>query len=254
MTTSDSWIVQALGPERLEIAGFEATRRRIHQALAIGHTDVLSEDELKFVANSLELRVYELFDAEDGTELVSAATDAFNVARTIRPPADALLYGEWLVRLSCMGMLGDRGADIRRVLRANALPALPSSDEDWGVRVWATILETWLRLVRKDGWADLDAVQESIRALRSDQNKYEPAFLSRAEEVGDSGPAWELMCSYHLAKAAEILAVYSSQGSVDGHFDVREQLEAQFDRALANPLFGFFREPPGRWWRTAFGR
>ena len=232
MMTSDPWIIQSLGPERLKRASFEATRRRIHQALAIGRTDAVSEDELRFVANGLELRVYELFDAEDSTELVSAASDAFQVARTVRPPADALGCGEWLVRLSCMGMLGDRGADIRRVLRSAAYPPLPFSDDDWGVRVWATILDIWLRLVRKDGWADLDTVQERVRALRSDQNKYEPAFLSREEKVSDSGPAWELMCSYHLAKAAEILAVYSCQGSVDGHFDVREQLEAQFDRAL----------------------
>ena len=36
-----------------------------------------------------------------------------------------------------------------------------------------------------------------------------------------------------MAKAAEILGTYQSQGSVDGHFDIREQLEAQFDRAIA---------------------
>ena len=36
-----------------------------------------------------------------------------------------------------------------------------------------------------------------------------------------------------MAKAAEILGTYQSQGSVDGHYDIREQLEAQFDRSLA---------------------
>ena len=54
-----------------------------------------------------------------------------------------------------------------------------------------------------------------------------------AEEHRDARPAWELMAGYHLAKAAEILGAYLGQGSVDGHYDIREQLEAQFDRAVA---------------------
>ncbi|WSG99921.1 DEAD/DEAH box helicase [Rhizobium ruizarguesonis] len=35
-----------------------------------------------------------------------------------------------------------------------------------------------------------------------------------------------------MSKAAEILAIYTGQGSVDGSFDVREQLQSQFDRSL----------------------
>ena len=41
------------------------------------------------------------------------------------------------------------------------------------------------------------------------------------------------MANYHLAKAAEILGTYHSQGSVDGRFDIHEQLEAHFDRAIS---------------------
>ncbi len=44
--------------------------------------------------------------------------------------------------------------------------------------------------------------------------------------------AWELVTLYHLSKAAEVPAIYTTQGEVDGHFDIRQQLEAQFDRAL----------------------
>jgi hypothetical protein len=57
--------------------------------------------------------------------------------------------------------------------------------------------------------------------------------LAKAEDRKDARPAWELMSGYHLVKAAEILGAYLSQGSVDGHYDVREQLEAQFDRVVA---------------------
>ena len=42
------------------------------------------------------------------------------------------------------------------------------------------------------------------------------------------------MAEYHLAKAAELLGVYLSQGAVDRHYDIREQLEAQFVFQLLN--------------------
>jgi hypothetical protein len=71
-----------------------------------------------------------------------------------------------------------------------------------------------------------------VVSLRQDQGAREPAFLARAEELNDARPAWELITEYHLAKAADILAVYLAQGSVENVYDIRQQLEAQFDRAV----------------------
>ena len=136
------------------------------------------------------------------------------------------------MRLGSLGVLGDRGADVRRLLIEKDLPQLPLDSEDWGIRVWACILDIWLRLFRKHGWGDLDLVQQRVAELRTDQREQEPGFLAQAEERRDARPAWELITAYHLAKAAEILGIYLTQGSVDGHYDVREQLEAQFDRAI----------------------
>ena len=147
-----------------------------------------------------------------------------------------------LVRLGCLGVLGDRGADVKRLLVANGWPALPVDADDWGQRVWSTILDVWLRLFRKQGWDDLDAVQGQVADLRASQRDYEPRFLHDAEQRQDAGPAWELMTTYHLAKAAEILGQYLSQGAVDGRYDVREQLEAQFDRAVAAAAAGRLME------------
>ena len=77
-------------------------------------------------------------------------------------------------------------------------------------------------------------MQQRVATLRS--RTAEPRARipwQRPKSESDARPAWELMSEYHLAKAAEILGTYLSQGSVDGHFDIREQLEAQFDRAVA---------------------
>ena len=67
----------------------------------------------------------------------------------------------------------------------------------------------WLRLLRKRGWDDLDAVQAQVADFRSSQRDCEPGFLHQAEQRQDAGPAWELVTTYHLAKAAETLFVES---------------------------------------------
>ncbi|NCW57587.1 MAG: hypothetical protein EBV65_07925 [Gammaproteobacteria bacterium] len=56
--------------------------------------------------------------------------------------------------------------------------------------------------------------------------------MERAAEKQDQSPAWALMARYHLSKAAEIMSVFLCFGKVDEAFDVREQLQSQFDRAL----------------------
>ncbi|MHB1950426.1 MAG: DEAD/DEAH box helicase [Acidiferrobacteraceae bacterium] len=240
--TNDSWIRQALGVENIRKATEEASRRRLRSAFGLTGAGKLLDDELRFVANGLDLRVFELLFRDDAELLRVAASDAFQVSRALPHPETTVVAAEWLVRLGCLGTLGDRAADVRRLLVEGGLPDLELQSGDWGVRVWASILDIWLRLFRKQGWQDLDIVQQRVAALRADQRQYEPQFLTHAEESKDARPAWELMSEYHLAKAAEILAIYLAQGSVDGHYDVREQLEAQFDRAIGSATRGQLME------------
>ena len=99
-------------------------------------------------------------------------------------------------------------------------------------------LHVWLLLFRKHGWDDLNAVQEHVAALRRDQTDLEPGFLQDAAANKDAAPAWNLIWCYHVAKAAEIVGMHQTQGSADGHYDVGEQLDAQFDRAVAAASHG----------------
>lgn len=231
--TADSWILESLGADKIREATEESGRRRLRNALGADGGAPLSNERMQFVANALELRAFGLLDGDDAEALRHASVEAFQVARSLPRGPLPLDAASALVRLGCLGVLGDRGADVRRLLLDEGLPALPLDATDWGRRVSASILDIWLRLFRKQGWEDLDAVQRRVASLRADQREHEPAFLGRAEERKDARPAWELMSQYHLAKAAAILGVYLSQGSVDGHYDIREQLEAQFDRAIA---------------------
>ncbi len=229
---SSTWIRTAVGEERLRRTSTEASRRRVTAALgSSGHS--ADDRELQFVTNALELQLFDLLDDEEHqAELRAVAAETFQLARTLTWPEEPISAAEWLVRLGCIAVLGDRSADFRRIVTEREPPQLPLDSPDWGVRVWASVLDVWLRLLRKRGWEDLDAVQERIVGLRAAQRAIEPTFLQEAEARKDVRPAWELMARYHLAKAAEVLGTYLGQGSVDGHFDVREQLEAQFDRAV----------------------
>ena len=242
MTSSESWIVDSLGGGRVHHATTEAGRRRLQDALGIGGIGRLDDDHLRFVANALELRVTVLLDDGGPEDLRVVAAEAFQVARVLPHEGTPTETAQSLVRLGCLGVLGERGADVKRLLVANGWPALPLDADDWGRRAWSAILGVWLRLLRKQGWNDLDAVQARVADLRVSQRDYEPGFLHEAEQRRDTEPAWELMTTYHLAKAAEILGEYLSQGAVDGRYDVREQLEAQFDRAVAAAAAGRLME------------
>ena len=240
--TADSWIIQSLGVDKVRGTEVEAARRRLHRALGIdGATDV-TDDQLRFIANGLELRVFDLLERATPEELCTAAAQAFQVGRVVAQEGAPVEVAQNLVRLGCLGVLGDRGADFRRLLIDQEIPALPIDDTDWGVRVWAIILDVWLRLFRKDGWSDLNEVQQRVAGLRTAQRDHEPQFLAAAEERKDASPAWELVSAYHLAKGAEILGTYLCQGLVDGHYDIREQLEAQFDRAVSAAARGRLME------------
>lgn len=230
--TAGSWLRTAIGEDRLRETSTEASRRRLSAALN-SESQEPDDRELQFVTNALELELFDALDDEQrALELRAIAAETFQIARTLAWPEQPVAAAQWLVRLGCLAVIGDRSADFRRIVTELQLPALPLDSPNWGVRVWSSVLDIWLRLLRKQGWDDLDAVQERVVALRQAQRSVEPAFLRAAEERQDVRPAWELMAQYHLAKAAEVLGVYLGQGSVDGHYDIREQLEAQFDRAI----------------------
>lgn len=237
--SAHSWIVSSLGPERLRDATDESARRRLWSALLDKPSEPrLDDDRLRFAANALELDVLDAVGDDDLPRLRGSAASAFQIARVLRLPELPAERAEALVRLGCLGILGDRGADVKRVLRNQDLAQLHHHAAHWGDRVWATALHVWLRLFRKDGWEDLRAVQEQVAALRRDQNDQEPDFLQEAADRKDAAPAWELIWCYHVAKAAEIVGMHQTQGQADGHYDVGEQLEAQFDRAVAAASHG----------------
>ena len=238
MSDGESWIVAALGVERVREATEEAVRRRSPSAPRVRSGSHLDDDRLRFVANALELDMLDAFRDDDLSRARPSAASAFQIVRALPLPASPMERAALLVRLGCLGILGGRGADVQRLLRDENLGQLHLDSAHWGDRVWTTVLHAWLLLFQKSGRDDYDTVLALVAALGRDQNLEEPGFLQDAAEARDTTPAWELIWCYHVAKAAEIVGMHHTQGQADGHIDVGKQLDVQFDNAMAAAAHG----------------
>ncbi len=193
---------------------------------------------LSKVSDVLELKIMELIlsryeeDFEKLKLMRELATEAFRINQILPLPAGAIPAGRHLLKLSSLAILGDRGADAVRILNQNEWPNLPIDSDGWNERTWSTIIDVWLRLIRKKGWKDRDIVLERIAGLREHQNEYEKKYLDSVDDEIAKSAALELIGLYHLARAAEILAQFITDGLVEGDFQVRHLLDAQFERIL----------------------
>ena len=233
------WLVEQLGEDRKKSALKEAERALIHKELSQEKVDV-NVSELEKVILAIELAVLDSIpngfeEDEDKLNMVRRyASDAFRLLRALPLPKDSKEASHQLLRMSAFAVLADRSADASRELKDDeSWPDLPLDSEDWGERTWATIVDVWLRLIRKDGWDDRDAVLERIKDLRDHQNQYEKIYLDGIEARYAKGAALELIGLYHLAKAAEILAQFITDGVVEGNYQVQQILDTHFDRVLA---------------------
>ena len=231
------WILDSLS-ERRAAALKIADRIQIYQELLStrAETDI---ELVRDTANALELAALDLIlerfeEDDDKLKLMrECAADAFRLFSVLpqleNPLEDAVL----LLRMSALAVLGDKGADAARHLRQRAWSNLPLESDSWGERTWATILDIWLRLIRKQGWDDRDIVLKRVARLRDSQGEFEKQYLEGIESGQAKAAALELIGLYHLAKAAEIFALFITDGVVERNYQVRQMLETHFDRVFA---------------------
>ncbi|MRJ42229.1 MULTISPECIES: DEAD/DEAH box helicase [Idiomarina] len=234
------WLLDTMADKR-RLALREADRLQFYREMGREVTDV-DEEALREVAAALEIAVLDLEvdrladDPEQRTLLRQSAEDAFRLLRMLPLPTNPMDAGTSLLRASVLAVLGDRGADAARWLRSldesQHWPDLPLDAADWGERCRATLTDVWLRLIRKRGWSDRDAVLERVASLRSAQQTFEREYLHAIEPLHAKRSALELIAIYHLAKAADVLAHYITDGVVDGSHQIQPVLDSHFDRAI----------------------
>lgn len=230
------WMLTSIGESRSK-ALHEATRAQVLSEL----TSVPPEMDfvlIERVAQSMETVVMDmLLQPSEEIEYISTlrqcAADAYRLYRVLPHQGTKLGEAEVRLRQSALAVLGDLGADAARNLREKPWPPLELESDDWRTRTLSTIIDIWLRLIRKQGWDDRDAVLERIKVLRQAQEAFESDYLKRSEGPAAKAAALELVVLYHLAKAAEILALYVTDGVVDGNFQINNLLDMHFDRAVA---------------------
>lgn len=234
------WLLDTMADKR-RLALREADRMQFYREMGreTGHFDT---EALSEVAAALEIAVLDLevdrldYDPEQRTLLRQSAEDAFRLLRMLPLPSSPMDAGTHLLRASVLAVLGDRGADAARWLRSleesQQWPDLLLDSPDWGERCRATLTDVWLRLVRKKGWSDRDTVLERVATLRSTQQTFEREYLHAFEPLHAKRSALELIAIYHLAKAADVLAHYITDGVVDGSHQIQPVLDSHFDRAI----------------------
>lgn len=231
------WLLNELGDTRRQ-ALKQASHAQIYRELL---DEPFSEDAelIRRCAEGLEIVVLDLTleditdDEAKQQELKLTAADAFRLLRVLPRPADTMASAMFLLRAAVLAVLGDKGPDAARWLCEEPWPELPLESDDWSKRTWATILDIWLRLIRKDGWSDRDAVLDRIAGLRSSQASFEKDYLEGQEPARAKASALELIGLYHLAKAAEVFAYYMTDGVVDGKYQIHQLLETHLDRVQA---------------------
>ncbi len=234
------WLLDTMADKR-RLALREADRMQFYREMGREVTHV-NEETLREVAAALEIAVLDLEvdrlaeDHERRALSRQAAGDAFRLLRMLPLPTNPMDAGTHLLRASVLAVLGDRGADAARWLRSldesQQWPDLPLGAPNWGERCRATLTDVWLRLVRKKGWSDRDTVLERVAALRSAQQTFEREYLHTFEPIEAKRSALELIAIYHLAKAADVLAHYITDGVVDGSHQIQPVLDSHFDRAI----------------------
>lgn len=231
------WLLSELNDTRQQALN-QASHAQIYHELQDAS---FSEDAelIRRTAEALEMVVLDLIldgivdDDDKQKELRLSAADAFRLLRVLPRPADSVEAARFMLRASALAVLGDKGPDAARWLREDDWPELPLDSDNWSERTWATILDIWLRLIRKKGWSDRDAVLEGISRLRESQDLFEKEYLEGQDPKHAKAAALELIGLYHLAKAAEVLAYYITDGVVDGKYQIHQLLEIHFDRVIA---------------------
>lgn len=230
------WMLESLGEMRGK-ALHEATRSQVLGELASVPQKV-DYVLIERVAQTMETVVMDLLlnanvEGEQLHTLRQCAADAYRLYRALPEKDTVLVEAELRLRQSALAVLGDLGADVARNLRERPWPTLELESQDWRTRTLSTIIDIWLRLIRKQGWEDRDAVLERIKMLRQAQGAFESGYLNGTEVHRAKAAALELMALYHLAKAAEILALYVTDGVVEGNYQIHNLLDMHFDRAMA---------------------
>lgn len=238
------WAVTAISVTERERAATLAQIRLVQKAVGYqlnlpAAVSATEEDLLRRTALAYEMAAAEGLHAllsqtpeQDAlrAQCAAGAWRAFSYRRLLPIPttsADRLFH---ILYLASLAYCGDRWSDIRRWFVENAAAGdTPSvADQPWDLRLLYRLFECWVRLLRKNGWDDLDRIREIVAGLREDQRQFERTSLNSGSNSHDRALALRLVAFYNWARATELLGLYVVQGEPRG---INALLDKHFEAA-----------------------
>lgn len=192
------WAIKAIGEDglarALEVAKVRTLRSAVGHQMVITHDETDTDSELlERVATAYEVAAIEGLDAllhpaadEERVQLrfqAQAGTfRAYALRKTLPIPASSENMIFHVLHLSALAYCGDQWTDLRRWLKDHEREVSPPSvaDATWEDRILRRLFDCWLRLLRKQGWDDLDGIREIIAGLRKDQEQYEDGSFANS--------------------------------------------------------------------------
>ncbi len=210
------------------------------------HETDFDDDILKRLAMAYEIAAIEGLSSFTSTtadstilrmKCASGAYRAFEIRRIFNIPEGNEEKIYHILHLSALAYCGDRWSDLRRWYNDNreaihlSLPENPA----WDHRVLYRLFDCWIRLFRKDGWDDIDQINQIIADLREDQASFEAGVLNSGSKTRDQFMAFRLIGLYHWAKGTELLSNYMIHGRP---LDISTLLDKHFETAIESAKLG----------------
>lgn len=238
------WALQAVGEEArlkgLQLANEHLIEKDL-QGVISGSPNLADDDIdlLERLATAYEIAAHEGIEAmlhpvssineRLQSQAQAAAHRAFGIRRVLPIPEDSEESRIFhVLHLAGLAYCGDRWTDLRRwINEKHQVQKVPSvADTRWDQRLLYRIYDSWIRLLRKSDWSDLEHIGSLILTLREEQKTYEKDFLEGANSGYGKAIAFRLVALYHWAKATERLSLYMLQGEpasigseLDQHFE-----------------------------------
>ncbi len=223
-----SWLLESIAQEREEA---KVIINQFILAKELQNKDIkIDISKIQKVVEVLELSMFDLISSSENKEKVKEISiELFKLSQVLPSPERSIENLQNKLKYCCFAVLGDLGVSASKYLKENDWDKSLLTSDNWKDRTFSTIIDVWLRLIRKRGWDDRDAVLENISILRIAQKEHEKGFLGKSGKKED---AYELIVLYHLASSAEKLAIYITDGKVNGNFQIQQILDSHFDRAI----------------------
>lgn len=212
----------------------------------------LNDDEtnqLQKAKELCELRIIELWENREQIEFKALCSTYFDIVSQlpIQSNNELVIYEQ--VKLISFGYLGEHWHFVKQHIKSNIeiYEAIEIGDT-WNQRILTTSFRAILHLIKKENWREISQAVEMINQLRSEQNKFENAFLNQVNEESRPYGAAELVSLYYFAKCVDVLGGYLIEGrpgdpenELSYHADIAMEYAHKSGNISLRLLYQFFK-------------